>query len=102
MSSGKFIGFGASFSRLSIYDLLSARDAAYVAHDVSTWLLTGLIVGMLGTIMAPRTGYPCLSARLLAFSFDTAFSIEYVCGRHRYVSSTDAPSTAPRGRNAYF
>ena len=38
---------------------------------------------------------------LLAFSFDTSFAIEHVYGHHRYVSTTEDPATAPRGRNVY-
>jgi fatty-acid desaturase len=38
---------------------------------------------------------------LLAFSFDTNFSIEHVYGHHRYVSTLEDPATAPRGRNVY-
>jgi alkane 1-monooxygenase len=38
---------------------------------------------------------------LLAFSFDSNFAIEHVYGHHRYVSTTEDPATAPRGRNVY-
>lgn len=79
------------------------------AHQVSGVLLTGLMIGMIGTIPAHelthRTWDPVsmlVGRWLLAFSFDTVFSIEHVYGHHRYVSTTADPATAPRGRNVYF
>jgi len=38
---------------------------------------------------------------MLAFSFDTIFSIEHVYGHHRYVATRNDPATAPRGRSVY-
>jgi alkane 1-monooxygenase len=38
---------------------------------------------------------------LMAFSFDTAFTIEHVYGHHRYVATPQDPATAPRGRSVY-
>jgi hypothetical protein len=38
---------------------------------------------------------------LLAFSFDSNFSIEHVYGHHRCLATKDDPATAPRGRNVY-
>jgi len=109
VSSGDFLGFGAALSGLTGHDLLAARDATPVGHHLSTWLLTGLMIGMLGTITAHelthRTWDPIsmlIGRWLLAFSFDTVFSIEHVYGHHRYVSTTEDPATAPRGRNVYF
>ncbi|MDZ4190997.1 MAG: alkane 1-monooxygenase [Pseudomonas sp.] len=109
VSSGDFLGFGAALSRLSGYDLIAARDATFVGHHLSTWLITGLMIGMTGTITAHelthRTWDPIsmlIGRWLLAFSFDTGFSIEHVYGHHRYVSTTEDPATAPRGRNVYW
>jgi alkane 1-monooxygenase len=66
------------------------------------------MVGLIGTITAHelthRTWDPvslCIGRWLLAFSYDTAFSIEHVYGHHRYVSTIEDPATAPRGRNVY-
>jgi hypothetical protein len=109
VSSGDFLGFGAALSRLTGYDLIAARDATSAVHHVSTWLLTGLMIGMLGTIPAHelihRTWDPIsmlIGRWLLAFSFDSVFAIEHVYGHHRYVSTAEDPATAPRGRNAYL
>lgn len=108
-SSGDFLGFGAALTQLTGYDLIAARDATFAGHYVSTVLITGLMIGMVGTIPAHelthRTWDPIsmlVGRWLLAFSFDTIFSIEHVYGHHRYVSTTEDPATAPRGRNVYF
>jgi alkane 1-monooxygenase len=89
--------------------LLAARDATAFGHHVSAWILTGLMIGMAGTIPAHelthRTWDPVslfVGRWLLAFSFDTSFAIEHVYGHHRYVSTREDPATAPRGRNVYF
>ncbi len=109
VSSGDFLGFGVALSQLSGYDLIVARDATFVGHHVSTWLITGLMIGMTGTITAHelthRTWDPVsmlIGRWLLAFSFDTVFAIEHVYGHHRYVSTPEDPATAPRGRNVYW
>lgn len=108
-SSGDFLGFGAALTQLSGYDLIAAREATSAWHYVSCALLTGLMIGMVGTIPAHelthRTWDPIsmlVGRWLLAFSFDTIFSIEHVYGHHRYVSTREDPATAPRGRNVYF
>ncbi|MBB6342165.1 alkane 1-monooxygenase [Pseudomonas fluvialis] len=108
-SNGDFLGFGAALTQLTGYDLVAARDATFAGHYVSTVLITGLMIGMVGTIPAHelthRTWDPIsmlVGRWLLAFSFDTIFAIEHVYGHHRYVSTTEDPATAPRGRNVYF
>ena len=108
VSPGDPLGFGAMISSLSGYDVIAARDATAFGHQVSTVILTGLMIGMVGTITAHelthRTWDPIsmlIGRWLLAFSFDTAFSIEHVYGHHRYVATLHDPATAPRGRNVY-
>lgn len=109
VSSNDFMGFGATLSRLTGYDFLAAREATSVGHHLSAWGLTGLIIGMTGTIPAHELTHRTwdrmsmlIGRWLLAFSFDTIFSIEHVYGHHRYVSTKDDPATAPRGRNVYW
>ena len=108
VSPGDPLGFGGWLGAWSGYDVLAARDATTWGHHISTWLLTGLMIGMIGTITAHelthRTWDPVsmfIGRWLLAFSFDTSFAIEHVYGHHRYVSTLEDPATAPRGRNAY-
>lgn len=108
VSSGDPLGFGQLVQQWTGYDALAAREATAFGHHISAILLTGLMIGMIGTIPAHelthRTWDPVsmfVGRWMLAFSFDTIFSIEHVYGHHRYVSSIDDPATAPRGRNVY-
>jgi alkane 1-monooxygenase len=108
VSSGDPLGYGAFVQQLTGYDALAAREATSWVHHVATFLAAGLMIGMIGTITAHelthRTWDPVsmfIGRWLLAFSFDTIFSIEHVYGHHRYVSTIDDPATAPRGRNVY-
>lgn len=107
-SSGDPLGFGAWLSGLSGYDLLAARDVTTLGQHIAGIFLTGLMIGAIGTVSAHelihRTWDPvsmAIGRLLLAFSFDTVFSIEHVYGHHRYVSTEHDPATAPRGRNVY-
>lgn len=109
VSTGDPLGFGASLGRLTGHDFLAARDATSFGHHASGVVLTGLMIGMIGTIPAhelthrtwDRTSM-AIGRWLLAFSFDTSFAIEHVYGHHRYVSTAHDPATAPRGRNVYW
>jgi len=108
VSSGDPLGFGAWLQQWTGYDVLAARDATHPVHHFSAFVMTGLMIGMVGTIPAHelthRTWDPVsmlIGRWLLAFSFDTIFSIEHVYGHHRYVSTSEDPATAPRGRNVY-
>lgn len=109
VSSVDVLGFGAWVSELSGYDVLAARENTAFAHHISAFVVSGLMIGLVGTITAHelthRTWDPVsmlIGRWLLAFSFDTIFSIEHVYGHHRYVSTKEDPATAPRGRNVYF
>ena len=109
VSSGDPLGFASWVSHVTGYDVLAARDATTFWHHVSAWALTGLMIGMVGTIPAHELTHRTwdrvsifVGRWLLAFSFDTTFAIEHVYGHHRYVSTTEDPATAPRGRNVYF
>ncbi|RJF91905.1 fatty acid desaturase [Noviherbaspirillum saxi] len=108
VSPGDPFGFGNWIAHLTGYDVIAARDATSFGAHVSLTFLTGLMIGMVGTIPAHelthRTWDPVsmlIGRCLLAFSFDTVFSIEHVYGHHRYVSTEEDPATAPRGRNVY-
>ena len=108
VSPGDPLGLGAWLSGLTGHDLLAARAATGAGHRLSAGILTGLMIGMVGTIPAHelthRTWDPVsmfLGRWLLAFSFDTSFAIEHVYGHHRYVSTAVDPATAPRGRSVY-
>ena len=109
VSSGDPLGFGSTISNITGYDIITARDDSHWLHHLSTLAITGLMIGIIGTITAHelthRTWDPVsmfVGRWLLSFSFDTIFSIEHVYGHHRYVSTINDPATAPRGRNVYF
>jgi NAD(P)H-flavin reductase/ferredoxin len=109
VSSADALGYGAWIHSWTGYDALAARAATSAGHHVSAWILTGLMIGMLGTITAHELTHRTwdkvsmfFGRWLLAFSFDTSFAIEHVYGHHRYVSTVEDPATAPRGRNVYF
>lgn len=108
VSPGDALGFGALVTQLTGFDAIGARDATFWGHHVSTAVITGLLIGMIGTITAHELTHRTwdrvsmfFGRWLLAFSFDTVFSIEHVYGHHRYVSTEHDPATAPRGRNVY-
>ena len=105
---GDPLGFGATLSRWTGHDLLAARAATSFGQHVASFVLTGLMIGMVGTIPAHELTHRTwdrasmlIGRWLLAFSFDTSFAIEHVYGHHRYVSTLADPATAPRGRNVY-
>lgn len=109
VSPGDPLGFGRWITGLTGYDVLAARAATATVHHVSAWIVTGLMIGMVGTIPAHELTHRTwdrvsmfVGRWLLAFSFDTTFAIEHVYGHHRYVSTEEDPATAPRGRNVYF
>jgi len=108
VSPGDPFGYGKWITALTGYDVIAAKNATSFVHHASTVIYTGLMIGMVGTITAHelthRTWDPTsmlIGRWLLAFSFDTVFSIEHVYGHHRYVSTEEDPATAPRGRNVY-
>jgi NAD(P)H-flavin reductase/ferredoxin len=109
VSASDPLGFGAWISTITGYDLLGARAMTSPIHYISTWIFTGLMIGLVGTITAHELTHltwdkasMLIGRWLLAFSFDTIFSIEHVYGHHRYVSTKEDPATAPRGRNVYY
>lgn len=108
VSPGDPLGFGKAVQAVTGYDALAAREGTAWFHRVSAVLLTGLMIGTIGTIVAHELVHRAwdpvsmlLGRWLLAFSFDTAFAIEHVHGHHRRVCTPADPATAPRGRSAW-
>lgn len=106
--SNDLFGFGAWLQTQLEIDLRSARGTSSQLEFIACIFLTGFYIGMIGTVTAHelthRTKEPIsmlIGRWLLAFSFDSSFSIEHVYGHHRYVSTENDPATAPRGRNVY-
>ncbi|TGL06686.1 flavodoxin reductase [Leptospira bouyouniensis] len=102
-------GFGSWLTQTFGFDFNLAKENTSSIVHVYAIFLTGLMIGLVGTITAHELTHRTWDAIsmfigrwLLAFSFDTIFSIEHVYGHHRYVSTTEDPATAPRGRNVYY
>jgi alkane 1-monooxygenase len=100
--------FGAWVENSFGIQVLEHRGNANLVEAISGVLLTGFFIGMIGTITAHELVHRTndkisltIGRWLLAFSFDSSFSIEHVYGHHRYVSTNIDPATAPRGRNVY-
>jgi alkane 1-monooxygenase len=108
-SPGDPLGFGHWVTGWLGYDIVDARETTTFGQRVCGWMITGLMIGLIGTIPAHELTHRTwdkvsmfVGRWLLAYSFDTIFAIEHVYGHHRYVSTTHDPATAPRGRNVYF
>jgi len=108
VSSTDPLGYGAWVTQLTGFDVLAARAQNTIIHNVIGVILTGLMIGLVGTITAHELTHrtwdkiSMFTGRwLLAFSFDTIFAIEHVYGHHHYVATRVDPATAPRGRNVY-
>lgn len=100
--------FGSWIENQLGIEVLNQRAQFSNLQIVSGILLAGFFIGMIGTITAhelvhrTRDKISLFVGRwLLAFSFDSSFSVEHVYGHHRYVSTDIDPATAPRGRNVY-
>jgi alkane 1-monooxygenase len=108
VSSDDPLGYGALIQSVTGYDIFTARDANSGWNLFWGVIMCGLMIGMVGTITGHELTHRTwdkvsmfVGRWLLAFSFDSNFSIEHVYGHHRYVSTTEDPATAPRGRNVY-
>ncbi len=109
VSDADVLGYGALVQQFTGFDALAARDTntwpQYAAAILGCGLLTSVVGTIVGHELTHRTWDPIamfIGRWLLAFSWDTGFSIEHVYGHHIYVGSTDDPATAPRGRNVYY
>ncbi|MGL5116494.1 MAG: alkane 1-monooxygenase, partial [Beijerinckiaceae bacterium] len=85
-------------------DLVSTRAATGFWSALGGVLGLGLFIGAAGTNVAHELVHRTnshvaqITGRwLLAFSFDTTFSIEHVHGHHRHVCTPADPATARRG-----
>jgi alkane 1-monooxygenase len=105
--SGDPVGWVAGLGRLGI-DIEAARAATGPWSLLGGIYAFGLATGAAATNVAHELVHrthdraALLAGRwLLAFSFDTTFSIEHVYGHHRRVGTWDDPATARRFENAW-
>jgi hypothetical protein len=101
-------GLGQTLGQLVQYDFNLAKTNTSVWQHIVGLLYVSLMISMIGLVTAHElihrtsdTVSVIIGRWLLAFSFDSNFSIEHVYGHHRYVATKDDPATAPRGRNVY-
>ena len=101
-------GFGAWLSATLSYDFVAAKQNTVFWQHAFGVFYVGLMSSMIGTAVGHELVHrssdklALLTGRwLLAFSFDSNFSIEHVYGHHRYAATNRDPATAPRGRNVY-
>jgi hypothetical protein len=105
--SGSGLGLVPALATVGI-DVRAARTASDWLHLLGALAGTGLFVGAAATNVAHElihrleSRYSLLTGRwLLAFSFDTTFSIEHVHGHHRQVCTSADPATARRGEHPF-
>jgi len=102
------LGIGSKVYELTGYDAISAREQnttmGYLFAVLGCGLMTAVVGTNVGHELTHRTNDPVamiIGRWLLAFSWDSGFSIEHVYGHHLYVGSINDPATAPRGRSVY-
>jgi hypothetical protein len=104
--SGNGLGLVPALNAIGI-DIQAARTASGFWTMLGAFMGTGLFIGAAATNVAHELTHrtqdrmAMLAGRwLLAFSFDTSFSIEHVYGHHRNVCTPVDPATSRRGEYA--
>ena len=101
--------FQSIFMNYLKIDLFNMRQSMNVADSISLVALTGLFIGIMGTVPGHELVHRkknkfdmFMGNWLLAFSWDCAFAIEHVYGHHKNVGLGHDPATAKRGENIYL
>lgn len=108
ISPDDVFGMGAALTTLTGFDFNVAKANTSLWQKLAAIPYIGLMLSTLGTV----TGHELIHRTydkaslvigrwLLAFSFDSNFSIEHVYNHHRWVATPSDPASAPRGRNVY-
>jgi hypothetical protein len=106
--TGDPLHLAAAVRQLTGHDLLTARAATTPLHWLGALLGCGLLTASAGTNVAhelthrTREPFAGMWGRwMLAFTFDTTFSIEHVHGHHARVATLEDPATSRRGESVY-
>ena len=109
LSSDPSYLFQSIFMNYLNIDLFNMRQSMNVADSISLVALTGLFIGIMGTVPGHELVHRkknkfdmFMGNWLLAFSWDCAFAIEHVYGHHKNVGLGHDPATAKRGENIYL
>lgn len=101
--------FQSIFMNYLNIDLFNMRQSMNVADSISLVALTGLFIGIMGTVPGhelvhrKKSKFDMFMGNwLLAFSWDCAFAVEHVYGHHKHVGLPSDPATAKRGENIYL
>ena len=101
--------FQSIFMNYLNIDLFNMRQSMNVADSISLVALTGLFIGIMGTVPGHELVHRkknkfdmFMGNWLLAFSWDCAFAIEHVYGHHKNVGLGHDPATAKREENIYL
>lgn len=102
------LSMGALISSTFGFDAMAAKSQTATWEKLVALPYVALIMATAGTVTAHELVHrgwhraSMITGRwLLAFSFDSNFSIEHVFGHHRNVATADDPASAPRGRSVY-
>ncbi|WP_428311840.1 alkane 1-monooxygenase [Hydrocarboniphaga sp.] len=108
LGDGDPLGLGAFVLAHTGYDMVAAKAATSIVELAFGFAAMGLAYVLIGTNvgheLTHRTWSPAaqlVGRWMLAFSFDTAFSIEHVYGHHRNIATREDPASARRGKNVY-
>ena len=90
------------------FNLIAIRNSFTFIDQVSLVFLSGLFIGIMGTVTGHELVHRTKSRLdmffgnwLLAFSWDCTFAVEHVYGHHRNVATSIDPATGKRGENIY-
>ena len=90
------------------FNLIAIRNSFTFIDQVSLVFLSGLFIGIMGTVTGHELVHRTKSRLdmffgnwLLAFSWDCTFAVEHVYGHHKNVATSIDPATGKRGENIY-
>ena len=98
------------FYDFTSFNIIEAKQATDIGDLLGGFFTMGFLYSISATNVAHELIHRVwdkkkslyIGRHLLAFTFDTSFSIEHVYGHHRTVATREDPATARRGENLWF